>query len=1237
MKTDEGLFSVRIVVADFYMHRPIPGLDPTYSDFRGQELKSLPVIRIFGSDSNGDKVCMHVHGVFPYFYIPYESSTLCNVDQIVYQIAASLDKAINISLGQTQSQNQHVFKIQLVKGIPYYGYHGKEHQFLKIFLYNPRFIKKAANLLQSGAILGRVFQPHESHVPYILQFFIDYNLYGMSFLHVPMEIVKYRQSEESDSGKIPAFLDVNQVLERNILRISTSRHEVDIAAAFILNRFELLSSQSGNTNPGIESIWEDERLRRQKMQDDQEIPPLEVACSQDRICAKPTESDIFYRAALQSKLSFENQEDNVSNLTALDSTIASDKKTKFNLSKLLMNSVYPGECSQDMNATLANASKIPDHLSNISLFHKTIRPRSKSRTSVSSESSFVDEEMVLSLSQQRQALTVNQTLEGEDFQLLEVMEQLEEDEGGIDLDSTLAPLSQSSRNFPSKKGEDINLNLTIDKGQELCSDDDEEDMNDYTISMDSVDKILMELSQAQSSRKETFPQFDGCDDSFSTPKKRRNNRTASKLKASPRSPRVGSASKYAPLDITVTQSPVSGRGIWENGILPNKATSSTLLNGTSNGYVSRLTSSTNLRLKRCSVNLIDEFKVLNDYRGSQKVKASSSIDNEKSFIVCSLKPSTPVRNTLRMQPIDNKMENETVKRIKLDVHGLKKCKVKLKRLSNYRKIIKKHCQLPGDILAGAEESVGETSAAKEPVVLEDDIEENSNEGKISDDIEEKSDEGKIFDDIEEKSDEGKIFEEALNVETIESTESPPAVPDDNEENVSLDANGFIKPKIRAVEVKNEPVNRRRSWSPGDISREYDRKHNFFPKAGPSGMKKSQRRRKKKVQQVPASSRQTRQTVKQQLSPEKNSPADAAEDLNICSFYEKSFVVDSPSLFSDSSPRTSQTKFSYESTSMGNCHIQSIVPSMNSELVVVTPLNLPPTFEQVNEQAVTYDIPDEVFTEPFYGDDADITSKREVGHTVLHIPGKSLNTCQEFESVVSNLKGINGWRKHIVKAMLDDSTKGGLQSSMSIKEYLSSRERVIISTRNCPPTKDDAKQWLKTVARNRKQINNEDSPIKVRTEKVKMILDTSNFSGEAGDNCELSQKSISLSPLTPENSSVVKKVEPISTNHKKFTPRDKLSAHKTPLSALQKFKERRQSRARLSLARKISRLYSLDSPSSGIDTESVKTSTNMKVPRNGISVKNLADDSDESEKLSERSFESEQISDLCSEQVYIQKL
>lgn len=65
-------------------------------------------------------------------------------------------------------------------------------------MYNPAFIKRAANLLQNGAILGRIFQPHESHVPYNLQFLIDYNLYGMSFLHVPKAMVHYRRNAEGN-------------------------------------------------------------------------------------------------------------------------------------------------------------------------------------------------------------------------------------------------------------------------------------------------------------------------------------------------------------------------------------------------------------------------------------------------------------------------------------------------------------------------------------------------------------------------------------------------------------------------------------------------------------------------------------------------------------------------------------------------------------------------------------------------------------------------------------------------------------------------------------------------------------------------------------------------------------------------------------------------------------------------------------------------------------------------------
>lgn len=83
---------------------------------------------------------------------------------------------------------------------PFYGYHPKAHQFLKIYLYNPNLVRRVGNLLQNGAILGRVFQPHESHVPFILQFMIDYNLYGMSCLHYPVQEMRFRLAKNGMFG-----------------------------------------------------------------------------------------------------------------------------------------------------------------------------------------------------------------------------------------------------------------------------------------------------------------------------------------------------------------------------------------------------------------------------------------------------------------------------------------------------------------------------------------------------------------------------------------------------------------------------------------------------------------------------------------------------------------------------------------------------------------------------------------------------------------------------------------------------------------------------------------------------------------------------------------------------------------------------------------------------------------------------------------------------------------------------
>lgn len=78
----------------------------------------MPVIRIFGTDANGIKTCAHIHGVFPYLYVPFAGNDATGEsNRLAYQMASSLDKAINISLGQANSSAQHVFKIILVKAM----------------------------------------------------------------------------------------------------------------------------------------------------------------------------------------------------------------------------------------------------------------------------------------------------------------------------------------------------------------------------------------------------------------------------------------------------------------------------------------------------------------------------------------------------------------------------------------------------------------------------------------------------------------------------------------------------------------------------------------------------------------------------------------------------------------------------------------------------------------------------------------------------------------------------------------------------------------------------------------------------------------------------------------------------------------------------------------------------------------------------------------------------------------
>jgi DNA polymerase zeta len=194
----EAVVSVRIVGVDYYQTRPSRELDLTYSSFGGCSIDQVPVVRIFGSTPAGQRVCLHLHKLFPYFFLPYDDNLpLEQVDSYVHRLAASIERAMDVSMarftnpfdgerGRTRRtpQKQQVFKIVAVRGKPFYGFYPCDKIFLKVFVYNPANVMRMVTLLRSGAIMGQQFQPYEAHIPFLLQVFIDCNLYGMNFVHL---------------------------------------------------------------------------------------------------------------------------------------------------------------------------------------------------------------------------------------------------------------------------------------------------------------------------------------------------------------------------------------------------------------------------------------------------------------------------------------------------------------------------------------------------------------------------------------------------------------------------------------------------------------------------------------------------------------------------------------------------------------------------------------------------------------------------------------------------------------------------------------------------------------------------------------------------------------------------------------------------------------------------------------------------------------------------------------------
>lgn len=160
---------------------------------------------------------------------------------------------------------------------------------------------RLADLFRAGQILGRAYQPYESHVPYLLQFMIDYNLYGCGTVRsasvdfripLPPRRAKDIRSSSFDTSLAStrslhghsylsnANIPSSRVLGDDFLKRSHSPLEIDLAAGTLLNRQALnerpihhdikTENQYAPDNdqrvlPSLTELWREDTRRREAL------------------------------------------------------------------------------------------------------------------------------------------------------------------------------------------------------------------------------------------------------------------------------------------------------------------------------------------------------------------------------------------------------------------------------------------------------------------------------------------------------------------------------------------------------------------------------------------------------------------------------------------------------------------------------------------------------------------------------------------------------------------------------------------------------------------------------------------------------------------------------------------------------------------------------------------------------------------------------------------------------------
>ncbi len=205
----------------------------------------------------------------------------------IHRLHLSIDHALAVSYRRKANNVKSVFvaHITLVKGVPFYGYHVGYKFYIKVYMLNPIYTTRLADLLRQGTIMKKCIQPYESHLQYLAQWMCDYNLYGCAYIECKTikfrsPVPRFSDPDTDKNGWHDRRISPSQISDEACLpRQSHCSIEVDICVQDIVNRLIVVPrllhhdfiERSCPLAPdeklvhSMADLWRDETRRRRAM------------------------------------------------------------------------------------------------------------------------------------------------------------------------------------------------------------------------------------------------------------------------------------------------------------------------------------------------------------------------------------------------------------------------------------------------------------------------------------------------------------------------------------------------------------------------------------------------------------------------------------------------------------------------------------------------------------------------------------------------------------------------------------------------------------------------------------------------------------------------------------------------------------------------------------------------------------------------------------------------------------